>query len=231
MWQLNRCDGAKLRPHVRQAGGSYVVLGEIPLNVDLSQKHHLRITVAGQTITTWIDGTQVDQRERSDHNAPGIVGFRTNGAESGVVHNLVVTNADGQKLVDTAFASGDQTFPDGTVLPSGGLQVKGNTDLWLPGPPLPVFRRTVTIPAEARRSSARAMYAAAQGIYELSLNGRKVGDQELAPGWTDYRQRIQSQTYDVTASAAAGPERAGCRALHRLVRRQPRDVRSAEVRQ
>ncbi|MET7281838.1 family 78 glycoside hydrolase catalytic domain [Kribbella sp. NPDC005582] len=203
MWQLNSVDGAKLRPHVRQVGGGYVVLGEIPLSIDLSQKHHLRITVAGQSITTWIDGTQVDQRERSDHNAPGIVGFRTNGAESGVVHNLVVTNAAGKKLVDTAFAPGDQTFPDGTVLPTGDLQVKGNTDLWLPGPPLPVFRRTVTVPAGKKVVRAR-MYAAAQGIYELSLNGNKVGNQQLAPGWTDYRLRIQSQTYDVTRQLRPG---------------------------
>ncbi|GAA0573006.1 family 78 glycoside hydrolase catalytic domain [Kribbella sandramycini] len=203
MWQLNQVNGAKLRPHVRQQGGGYVVLGEIPLNVDLTQKHHLRITVAGQTITTWIDGTQVDQRERTDHNAPGIVGFRTNGVESGVVHNLVVTNAAGRKLVDTAFAAGDQTFPDGTVLTSGGLQVKGNTELWLPGPPLPVFRRTVTIPSGKKVVKAR-MYAAAQGVYELSVNGRKVGDHELAPGWTDYRQRIQSQTYDVTRQLRPG---------------------------
>ncbi|MFK4083617.1 family 78 glycoside hydrolase catalytic domain [Kribbella sp. NPDC020789] len=203
MWQLNRLNGAKLRPHVRQPGGGYIVLDEIPLTVDLSQKHHLRITVTGQTITTSIDDVQVDQRERSDHTAPGIVGFRTNGEESGVVHNLVVTNAAGKKLVDTAFAPGDQTFPDGTVLPSGGLQVKGNTDLWLPGPPLPVFRRTVTIPAGKKIVRAR-MYAAAQGIYELSLNGKKVGDQQLAPGWTDYRLRIQSQTYDVTRQLRPG---------------------------
>jgi alpha-L-rhamnosidase len=203
MWQLNTVNGNKLRPHVRQQGGGYVVLGEVPLNVDLSQKHHLRITVAGKTITTWIDDVQVDQRERSDHNAAGIVGFRTNGEESGVVHNLVVTNSAGKKLVDTAFAAGDQTFPDGTVLPTGGLQVKGNTDLWLPGPPLPVFKRTVTIPAGKKVVRAR-VYAAAQGVYELSLNGQKVGDQQLAPGWTDYRLRIQSQTYDVTRQLHAG---------------------------
>ncbi len=47
MWQLNSVDGAKLRrPHVRQVGGGYVVLGEIPLNVDLEPAappaHHRR---------------------------------------------------------------------------------------------------------------------------------------------------------------------------------------------
>jgi alpha-L-rhamnosidase len=33
---------------------------------------------------------------------------------------------------------------------------------------------------------------------QLSINGQKVGDEFLAPGWTDYKKRIQSQTYDVT---------------------------------
>ena len=43
------------------------------------------------------------------------------------------------------------------------------------------------------------IYASACGIYELSLNGARVGDFVLAPGHTDYRKRVQYQTYDVTA--------------------------------
>lgn len=35
-------------------------------------------------------------------------------------------------------------------------------------------------------------------MYTLHLNGQRVGDHELAPGWTDYRDRILYQTYDVT---------------------------------
>ena len=42
------------------------------------------------------------------------------------------------------------------------------------------------------------IYATACGLYELELNGRRVGDYVLAPGHTDYRKRIQYQTYDVT---------------------------------
>ena len=42
------------------------------------------------------------------------------------------------------------------------------------------------------------IYATACGIYELELNGRRVGDFALAPGHTDYRKRVQYQTYDVT---------------------------------
>ena len=210
MWQLNQVDDAHplLRPHVRQSGGGYAVLTEVPLTVNLKQRHHLRITVAGQTITTWIDDVEVDRRERSDHDAPGLIGFRTNGAEEGIVHNLKVTNSANQTLVDTAFAVGDQTFPDGTVLPAGGLQVKGNTDLWLPGKPLPVFRKNISLPKAKKVASAR-IHAAAQGIYELNLNGKKVGDQEFAPGWTDYNQRIQSQSYDVTKLLRSGANTIG----------------------
>ena len=36
------------------------------------------------------------------------------------------------------------------------------------------------------------------GLYELRINGRRVGDQLLAPEWTCYNKRIQYQTYDVT---------------------------------
>jgi alpha-L-rhamnosidase len=42
------------------------------------------------------------------------------------------------------------------------------------------------------------LYASAHGVYQLSINGQKVGDENLPPGWTDYNKRIQSQTYDVT---------------------------------
>ena len=36
------------------------------------------------------------------------------------------------------------------------------------------------------------------GLYEARLNGRRVGDAVLAPGWTDYDKRVLYQTYDVT---------------------------------
>ena len=42
------------------------------------------------------------------------------------------------------------------------------------------------------------MYVSACGLYELVLNGERVGDFVLAPGHTDYRKRVQCQTYDVT---------------------------------
>ncbi len=62
----------------------------------------------------------------------------------------------------------------------------------------------------AERTIARAtIYATALGIYELHLNGRRVGDALFAPGWTDYRQRAYYRTYDVTDLVRKGPNALG----------------------
>lgn len=42
------------------------------------------------------------------------------------------------------------------------------------------------------------LYITACGLYEARINGQRVGDFIFAPGSTDYRKRIQYQTYDVT---------------------------------
>jgi alpha-L-rhamnosidase len=39
----------------------------------------------------------------------------------------------------------------------------------------------------------------AAGVYEAELNGQRVGEFILAPGWTEYHKRLQVQRYDVTA--------------------------------
>lgn len=43
------------------------------------------------------------------------------------------------------------------------------------------------------------IYATAHGVYELELNGDRLGDDVLAPGWTSYTHRLRYQTHDVTA--------------------------------
>jgi alpha-L-rhamnosidase len=53
------------------------------------------------------------------------------------------------------------------------------------------------------------IYATAMGAYELFLNGKRVGDDVLAPGWTDYREHVKYQTYDVTAQVVSGKNAIG----------------------
>lgn len=49
---------------------------------------------------------------------------------------------------------------------------------------------------EATSGVAR-LYASALGVYEVSINGKQVGDQILAPGWQSYTHRQHYQTYEV----------------------------------
>ena len=42
------------------------------------------------------------------------------------------------------------------------------------------------------------VYITAHGMYEAEINGKRVGDQYLSPGWTSYNKRLQYQVYDVT---------------------------------
>ena len=46
-------------------------------------------------------------------------------------------------------------------------------------------------------------------MYELELNGKKVGDQVFTPGWTNYRKRLQYQVYDVTDQLVDGENAIG----------------------
>lgn len=53
------------------------------------------------------------------------------------------------------------------------------------------------------------VYATGLGLYELRMNGRRVGNHLLAPEWTRYQNRIQYQTYDVTDLLHDGPNAVG----------------------
>jgi len=66
-----------------------------------------------------------------------------------------------------------------------------------PGGERPAHLLSRTFDLDAPVQSAR-IYATAHGLYELFLNGQRVGDLELTPGWTDYRHQLDVQTYDVT---------------------------------
>lgn len=58
------------------------------------------------------------------------------------------------------------------------------------------FRKKI---ACSKKVTKARMYVTALGIYEMTLNGEKVGDIYFAPGFTSYRNQLQYQTYDVTA--------------------------------
>jgi alpha-L-rhamnosidase len=67
--------------------------------------------------------------------------------------------------------------------------------------PSPMLRREFDAKGEVKWARA---YVTCHGLYEMSLNGRRVGDQVLTPGWTSYDDHIQYQTYDITSQLQKG---------------------------
>ena len=77
----------------------------------------------------------------------------------------------------------------------GGLEIAGLSV------PSPYFRREFEIPGPVRKAR---LHIAARGLFEAHLNGQKIGNDLLVPGWTDFRKRIQYLTYDVTRGLTPG---------------------------
>ena len=60
----------------------------------------------------------------------------------------------------------------------------------------PLFRKTFT---SAKKIRSAVAYITAHGLYEAEINGQRIGDAVLTPGWTSYNKRLQYQVYDVTS--------------------------------
>ena len=100
---------------------------------------------------------------------------------------------------DKATKWSDAAYWEAGLLNAGDWQAEW---ISLPNEPesknsLPVHYYRNEFSTSKKVSSAR-LYASAKGLYEMYINGKKVGDQLFTPGWTSYKNRIQYQTYDVT---------------------------------
>jgi alpha-L-rhamnosidase len=70
----------------------------------------------------------------------------------------------------------------------------------------PLFRKEFTLHKKLRSAIA---YITCHGLYEAFLNGRRIGDFCLTPGWTSYNKRLQYQAYDVTSLLKDGSNAVG----------------------
>jgi len=126
---------------------------------------------------------------------------------------LTVTNSDGLPAavigrVLLKFKSGpdleipiDPSWGDAQSLGKNdrfGVQTPWQTPALNDQPRIPAsyLRKEFTTPPKAVRRATASVTAL--GTYELRLNGTRVGEDVLAPGWTDYHKRVPFQTYDVT---------------------------------
>ena len=72
--------------------------------------------------------------------------------------------------------------------------------------PSPIFRKQF---AATKKLVSAIANITAHGMYEAQINGQRVGDAYLTPGWTSYSTRLQYQTYDVTNLIKTGANAIG----------------------
>ncbi|GME56086.1 Bacterial alpha-L-rhamnosidase [Neofusicoccum parvum] len=70
-----------------------------------------------------------------------------------------------------------------------------------------LFRQTFN--AKSLANARARLYITSLGVYEAHINGRRVGDLQMTPGWTSYRHRLQYQVYDVTSLLQEGENAIG----------------------
>jgi alpha-L-rhamnosidase len=72
--------------------------------------------------------------------------------------------------------------------------------------PSPLLRRSFKLDKKLKSAIA---YISAHGLYEATLNGQRIGDALLTPGWTSYNKRLQYQVYDVSSFLKKGENTLG----------------------
>ena len=111
---------------------------------------------------------------------------------------------------------GNQASSDETAYWEAGLLTSGEwRAAWIsPGweedrsqsNPCPFFRKEFNVNKQVVKAR---IYASALGLYELYINGSRVGKDYFNPGWTTYNKRIQYQVYDLTALLKQGKNALG----------------------
>ncbi|KAH8692578.1 bacterial alpha-L-rhamnosidase-domain-containing protein [Talaromyces proteolyticus] len=62
-----------------------------------------------------------------------------------------------------------------------------------------LFRKPFALPVNFGTVHRARLYITALGVYRAYLNGSRIGDHEMAPGWTSYHHRWAYQVFDVSS--------------------------------
>jgi alpha-L-rhamnosidase len=179
-----------------------------------------KVTVNGTAIgqgahwerTAWLDATKALHpganvvtllASQTDPHLPAVIGRLVLQFDSGA--DLVLPIDQTWKISQTPAAGWEQVDYDDTTWATA----EATGQPWQGPPPVadlarmpaPYLRKDFTLGQAVKRATA---YVTALGTYELRLNGQRVSQDLLAPGWTEFRKRVHYQTYDVTQQLAQG---------------------------
>lgn len=236
MWSvitLNKESAPLIRRHVYVGGQlrtSDTPIGKYFTKEQLLKKpFRLKVDAKDGKVETYINNVLVDTYEDSFGELKnGSVGFRAfngpSGEETAVFDNVLFTqySKEGNSTVKKVLLKEDfegkvSPFEGGEVVSIGNnhkLKVFSKGGDYRVFQPIdkgcPMFRKEFKL--DGRVASAH-IYASALGIYNLFINGQRVGTpqkdgsmvyDELKPGWTNYRKTVHYQSYDVTSLLQKG---------------------------
>ena len=182
---------------------------------DATKKHHIRLEVRGggnYDVKVSLDGRVISQGNQTSINCmrdsigrPQArlfgIGYRQPQGFDAVFSNIKLLNYKWDNLV---LNSDPKTY-----------NAKGDDKavLWMPSSDInaPIMRKSVNVTKAVKRAR---LYATARGAYWFYINGQRVGDGYLNPGWTDFRHRIMYNTYDVTQMLRQGNNALGIELGH-----------------
>jgi len=167
---------------------------------------YFRVIPVGKFLSAGANSLTAEAIVQQDHERPPQAGF---------IALLRVEMADGkiERFISgpewkagpeqTSNAWTGQTFDDSSWPAAAVVCEIGQDPLGTPWPAQPVdlLRKTFSL---AKAVKSARIYSTALGAYQLYLNGQRVGNDVLAPGWTDYRKRVVYQVYDVTEQVRQG---------------------------
>lgn len=240
MWALctKGVDSPVLRRHAYNNDALTYSDTPIPFTVTqlINRKHHLHIECEAPYIRTYIDGVLRDTYEDSQGILDyGDVGFRVSAAsdsdERAYFDNLVVTDYDSNGKATVRLS---EDF-EGEANPFFGADVlafQGSRQLFMKAnkgfrkrimqadgsivPGNPILRKDFS--TETKSILRARLYATALGIYNVYINGQRVGQtdddgnfvqDELKPGSTDYNKTLFYTTHDVTTLIEPGQNAIG----------------------
>jgi len=178
--------------------------------VSFNTSHHVKIDVKQKEVTVYLDGEQAAKLELSEIRDIGQIGFWTQrGAYYAYYDNICVTDREGTVRYQEDFSDRNENIfsPYYTKVEDGWVEASSGY-LMIPGgeEPAPMFRKAF----RAQQPVAKArFYVSALGIYELYLNGQKVGDDYFSPEQSVYNQQVYYRTYDVTKQVQTGDNAIG----------------------
>ncbi|MFI5913556.1 family 78 glycoside hydrolase catalytic domain [Dactylosporangium sp. NPDC051541] len=191
------------------------------------------VVTGDDTADVWVDGVQVSSSPRvtdswkraatidlggrltAGTNTIAIAGLNTTVSPAGMIAKLFLP---GQTVsTDTAWKAfnsapsgwnttgfNDSGWPAAKALATYGSGPWGSNVVV--SKPSPLLRKGFTV---SKAVASARLLTTALGLHETRLNGAKVGNDVLAPGWTDYNKRLQYKEYDVTGQIRQGANALG----------------------